>query len=507
MLRLKSSDKRPVDIAFHAYPFIKTDFLTRLAHHETSYLDSQSCFRLPTRPLWDTMIQAYFRHVNPFLPLFNEVTFLEESRANGPATLSLFTAQAILFAACPFASRFTIKECGYANCREARAAFYFRAKSLYRLEVERHPTSIIEGSLLLSLCSSPQTENPVNSIWLSIAIQHSRSMGAHYTKPQGTISSKNWLEMKRLWWVCLVRDRLIALGYRRPLQISEENLQVELDINLSDKFREEFCRTEVHLPPVRDALFFVFLSFCRLCIPLTRILKLDVDKLNCHLALQEADEAAYLHIQNFKITSIQSKLPNTDEYTLELSDTGSGIQKSVEAIAGSLSILEQDKLVEYLPISAVMCIVLPFVLHAMPAKLVPDTKQSEESIKRTESFLQLTQSLQTRQNNIGTVTDVIEQIITFIQPHKPIEDLKQLISLQPAYYIRVLETLDLALATGRFPYRRLVTNANDGLKNTIQLPEDDVQDSSQLFDMASKSPNSLDTTVGLDEHGSLDTSI
>lgn len=115
-------------------------------------------------------------------------------------------------------------------------------------------------------------------------------MGAHYTKPQGTMSSKDWLEMKRLWWVCLVRDRLIALGYRRPLQISEENLQVELDINLSDEFRDEFCRTEVHLPRVRDALFFVFLSFCRLCIPLTRILKLDVDKLNCHLALQEAGE-------------------------------------------------------------------------------------------------------------------------------------------------------------------------------------------------------------------------
>lgn len=154
-----------------------------------------------------------------------------------------------------------------------------------------------------------------------------------------------------------------------------------------------------------------------------------------------------------------------------------------------------------------MCIVLPFVLHAMPAKLVPNTKQSEESIKRTESFLQLTQSLQTRQNYIGTVTDVIEQIITFIQPHKPIADLEQLISLQPAYYLRVLETLDLALATGRFPCRRLVTIADDSLKNTIHLSQDDVQDSSQLFDMVSKSPNSLDTTLELDEHRSLDSSM
>lgn len=138
-LRLSNSEKRPADVAFHAYPFIKTDFLTRLAHHETSYLDSQLCFRLVTRPLWDTMIQAYFRHINPVLPLFNEVTFLDELRGNGPATLSLFTAQAILFAACPFVSRNTIKECGFANYREARAAFYFRAK--VRLESTPIPVS------------------------------------------------------------------------------------------------------------------------------------------------------------------------------------------------------------------------------------------------------------------------------------------------------------------------------------------------------------------------------
>lgn len=37
---------------------------------------------------------------------------------------------------------------------------------------------------------------------------------------------------------------------------------------------------------------------------------------------------------------------------MELLDAGGDIQKSVEAIAASLSILERDKLVKYLPISA-----------------------------------------------------------------------------------------------------------------------------------------------------------
>lgn len=163
------------------------------------------------------------------------------------------------------------------------------------METERHPISIIKGSLLLSLCSSPQIENPINSLWLSIAIQHSRSIGAHYLVPSDqTTLSFDRLELKRLWWVCVVRDRLISLGYRRPLQISEANLETELVIISSEQISNSLCRSEVHPLPVRRALLHVFLAFCRLCIPLTRILKLVLtpELNNRSSALEEANECA-----------------------------------------------------------------------------------------------------------------------------------------------------------------------------------------------------------------------
>jgi hypothetical protein len=65
------------------------------------------------------------------VPVLDEAGFWRTVRENGARSgsmLSLFVAQAILFAACPFASRRTIRECGFANCRKARAAFYRRAK-------------------------------------------------------------------------------------------------------------------------------------------------------------------------------------------------------------------------------------------------------------------------------------------------------------------------------------------------------------------------------------------
>lgn len=189
--------------------------------------------------------------------------------------------------------------------------------------------------------------------------------------------------------------------------------------------------------------------------------------------------AAYVQILNFKIMTIDSTHPlESAAHKASLPQTGSAIQTSVEAIADSLHTLEQQSLVGYLPISAygslvkqsidvklhramanslyhsfrVMCIVLPFVLHSMGVKLLPAAEETPASQKRTDSFLQLIRALQLRQNNVNPVTNIIEKILTCIQPRKPLADWKQLISTQPDCYLRVLKTLDFALSTGKFPY-------------------------------------------------------
>ena len=127
-LRDIDRERRPVDIPFQVYPGIKTDFLSQLSQDDIWYLDSRSCLRLPVRIWWNDLLQVYYRHINPLIPLFDKVNSWESSAGDSPATLSLFVAQAMLFAACPFASQRAIKECGFNNCREARAAFYQRAK-------------------------------------------------------------------------------------------------------------------------------------------------------------------------------------------------------------------------------------------------------------------------------------------------------------------------------------------------------------------------------------------
>ncbi|KAL3481302.1 fungal-specific transcription factor domain-containing protein [Aspergillus californicus] len=484
---------RASDIPFQAYPFIDSQFLGRLDQDEICYLDSQSCFRLPVQSSWHSMLQVYFRHVNPLVPVLDEASFWRSTRENTQSSISLFVAQAVLFAACPFASRQTIKGCGFANCRNARAAFYRRAKLLYRMESESHPIAIIQGSLLLSLCSSTQTESPVNSVWLSIAVQHARSLGAHYPHPEDTTLPADWRELKRLWWVCLIRDRIISLGHRRPLQISYEDWESDLDLVASPEMYDEMCRSEVHAAPVRNGLFSVFHSVLRLCVPLTQILQLAVHGSgDCDVTLREADScaeslqrwldetrvrfdafyltahlqdsvvlhdqllqiyfhAAHVRILNFKITAIASLRLQHSLHSRELLQSGSAIEAAVEGIANSLSTLAQHDLVQYLPTSAVLCAALPFVLDAVYLDIVPPAQHTEAYKERTETFLVTVQAIKTRYNHVDPVTTVIDKVISLPQPRRPMTGWKHLIASQPGYYLAVPRALDVAILTGQLP--------------------------------------------------------
>jgi hypothetical protein len=161
------------DIAFQAYPFIGFEFLSRLNQDEICYLDSQSCFRLPVASPWQGMLHAYFEHINPLVPVLDEAGFWRTVRDNGASsTLSLFIVQAILFAACPFASRRTIRECGFANCRKARAAFYRRAK-----------VSLLHNSFVLCILRRLETDKCSNSTASKANFGPSKSSRAPSSSP------------------------------------------------------------------------------------------------------------------------------------------------------------------------------------------------------------------------------------------------------------------------------------------------------------------------------------
>ncbi|GKT75042.1 fungal specific transcription factor domain-containing protein [Colletotrichum tofieldiae] len=183
--------------------------------------------------------------------------------------LSLLVFQAMLFSSCN-----TIKTLGFPTIRAARAAFYRRTKLLYDLESESSPLAISQAALLLSFWSSPTSPafRKSNTAWLSISIQNAKMVEAHHYATRTAPPKKRNL-LKRLWWCCIIRDRIVGLGLRRSLQITRGHFNFDSNERLGfPDLSDELERSRVYNPDTKRCLAEILEQLVELCVVLTDIL-------------------------------------------------------------------------------------------------------------------------------------------------------------------------------------------------------------------------------------------
>ncbi|KAK2043777.1 fungal-specific transcription factor domain-containing protein [Colletotrichum somersetense] len=269
-----------IDVTYSFYPFLALSNLHGIPPQDVNYLELQGCLRVPTRTILDEFVQQYFLHVHPLFPMLNEGDFWDVYCANPNShvpieKLSLLVFQAMLFSSCNFVSRQTLKTLGFPTIRAARAAFYRRAKLLYDLESESSPLAISQAALLLSFWSSPTSPafRKANTAWLIIAIRNAKMVEAHHYAIRTTTAPKKRNLLKRLWWCCIIRDRIVGLGLRRSLQITRSHFSFDSNeaLGFSD-LADELDRSRVYNPGTKRCLAEILEQLVGLCVVLTDIL-------------------------------------------------------------------------------------------------------------------------------------------------------------------------------------------------------------------------------------------
>ncbi|KAI1827490.1 hypothetical protein F4861DRAFT_366671 [Xylaria intraflava] len=274
----------PADITYSYYPFLSIN-LNNIMPQYVNFLESEGCFRIPTRPILDEFVQQYFLHVHPLLPLINEDDFwnlyCQLDIGVELEKMSLLVFQAMLFSCCNFVSKSSIKALGFANIRTARATLYRRTKLLFDFDTETSLLALSQAALLLSFwVSNPSFDS--NTAWLCVAIQNAKNAEAHIYSAMPTFSpvtepieSRKQRSLKRLWWCCIVRDRLISLCMRRSIQISRAHFDVSS--NSSIGFLDlvgEVGQSKVYDAKTKRHLIEMFLQLSELCSILTDVLTL-----------------------------------------------------------------------------------------------------------------------------------------------------------------------------------------------------------------------------------------
>ena len=95
----------PCSVHYTSYDFLEVSNRASLRVEDVTYLASQGCFNLPSRPALDIIVRQYFRLVHPLFPLLNEVEFCEILQGGvvpSPSApkISLLLFQSFLFASC-----------------------------------------------------------------------------------------------------------------------------------------------------------------------------------------------------------------------------------------------------------------------------------------------------------------------------------------------------------------------------------------------------------------------
>ncbi|KFY14282.1 hypothetical protein V492_02721 [Pseudogymnoascus sp. VKM F-4246] len=188
-----------------------------MAPEDTMHLWIKGAITIPGVAFRNELLRSYIEFVHPYMPLLDVHDFLEivnkGTGENGRISLLLF--QAVMFAGVAFVDRSYLTAAGYPTRRSARKAFYLKARALYDFDYEPDGVVMVQALILMSFWLETPEGQKDTWHWIGAAISTANSIGLHCNPVDSTTDVKTKRLWKRIWWSCLMRDRLASLGLRR----------------------------------------------------------------------------------------------------------------------------------------------------------------------------------------------------------------------------------------------------------------------------------------------------
>lgn len=219
-LRRSHVTSRPLPNYIHDPP----DHLTKA---DIDYLDMKDALSIPSASLRNELMRAYIQFVHPYLPILDLEQFLDTVfLSNGVSRVSLLLFQAVLAAGVAFVDTVHLRSAGYPSKKEARMAFFQRVRLLYDFDFEMDRVTLIQSLLLLTYWYPAPNDSKDAWHWVGVSLGLARTIGLHCHPNGSCLSSRQKRIRKRIWWSMYTRDRLIALGMRRPMHIRKDDSTV-----------------------------------------------------------------------------------------------------------------------------------------------------------------------------------------------------------------------------------------------------------------------------------------
>ncbi|EGO61284.1 hypothetical protein NEUTE1DRAFT_120290 [Neurospora tetrasperma FGSC 2508] len=196
---------------------------------DVQYMMAKGAFTIPSPEVQNAMLKAYIEYVHPYMPLLELRQFLTAIHSNGQSgQISLVLYQAVMFAGSNFVDQKYLDAAGLGSRRNARKELFMRTRVLYDCDVEKDRLDLVQALLLMTYWYETPEDQKDTWHWIGVAISLGLTIGIHRNPANLAMPPAQKKLWKRIWWCCFMRDRLIALGMRRPTRIKDEDFDVPM---------------------------------------------------------------------------------------------------------------------------------------------------------------------------------------------------------------------------------------------------------------------------------------
>lgn len=99
---------------------------------------------------------------------------------------------------------------------------------LYDFDYEQDRLILVQALMQMTYWYETPDDQKDTWHWMGVAISLAHTIGLHRNPGSTSMSTSKQRLWKRIWWSCFMRDRLIALGMRRPTRIKDEDFDVPM---------------------------------------------------------------------------------------------------------------------------------------------------------------------------------------------------------------------------------------------------------------------------------------
>lgn len=176
---------------------------------------------MPPPDLAQELIDLYFEHCYPMLPMLHKASFLEKlkSKTNQPSPLLL---NAIFAVTSRFSKDERVKSAS-GSPYDNGSVFFDRAKELLDKDIDKINLATVQALILISSHQYGAKKGTRAWLYNGLAFRMAQAIGLFRNCDHWNIPAIEREERKRTFWCCFIVDQSTSAYYGRPTTLNEED--------------------------------------------------------------------------------------------------------------------------------------------------------------------------------------------------------------------------------------------------------------------------------------------